>query len=495
MRPLEAVLSSANLLAFFALILSLPLTMRWMRVATLIALLIAVVQAAMEGPRWQMVPAYALAIILFLIWLLGILTPSGRHIHRNVGGIGLGVLMILFSIGLPIALPVFHFREPTGPYAIGTVTYHWIDASRPELFTPDDPNDHRELLAQVWYPAEDQPSAPRAPYIQDADSVAPALARLFHFPAFFFNHFKYVTTHAVASAPVAEGEASYPVLIFLAGQNGFRQMNTFQVEELVSHGYIVVGLDQPGAEAMVRFPDGREVAGQPRQVMYPLSQQSVEPLPTTPTLFGKPMPDGIIPYFAGDVPFALDQLTALNQSDPNHLLTGRLDLERIGVFGISLGGINAAEACLNDSRLKACLIMDVFMSANVVKEGLAQPAMWITRDADTMRLERERAGGWTEQDIRQHQTTMRAVYESLRAEGYYLSIPNMFHLNPTDVPYWSPLLPQIGMIGPIDSHRALNIVNAYSLAFFDKHLKGELSPLLDGPSEQYPEVIFETHQP
>jgi hypothetical protein len=33
------------------------------------------------------------------------------------------------------------------------VTYHWVDGSRPELFSPD-PDDRRELLAQVWYPAE-----------------------------------------------------------------------------------------------------------------------------------------------------------------------------------------------------------------------------------------------------------------------------------------------------------------------------------------------------
>ena len=53
-------------------------------------------------------------------------------------------------------VPIFHFPKPTGSYAIGTVTYHWVDLSRPELFTTD-PNDHRELMAQVWYPAKNEP--------------------------------------------------------------------------------------------------------------------------------------------------------------------------------------------------------------------------------------------------------------------------------------------------------------------------------------------------
>jgi hypothetical protein len=34
-----------------------------------------------------------------------------------------------------------------------------------------------------------------------------------------------------------------------------------------------------------------------------------------------------------------------------------------------------------------------------------------------------------------------------------------------------------------------------SIAFFNKELKGQSSPLLDGPAEQYPEVRFETRRP
>lgn len=492
MRTFEAVLSGANLLAFASLVIALPSGMPWLRYAVPLALVAGIVQVAVEGARWQMVPAYGMAVVFFLVWLFNAVAPGGLSVHRSIAGIGIGLggLGLLVSIALPIVLPVFHFAKPTGPYAIGTATYHWTDASRPELFTTD-PTDRRELMAQIWYPARAETASPRDPYIEEADSVAPALARLFHFPGFFFTHFKYVATHAVASAPVADDQQTYPVLIFLPGANGYRQMNTFQVEELVSLGYVVVGLDQPGAVAAVRFPDGRQVSGLPRAQIQPLIQQSAEPAAVTPALLGRAMPDGIIPYFAEDVSFTLDQLTALNGSDANHILTGRLDLGRAGVVGMSLGGMTAAEACLKDPRLRACLILDVLMPADVVKAGLRQPAMWITRGADTMRLERERAGGWTEKDIEQHQTTMRAVYESLPGDGYYLQIPNMFHLNLTDVPYWSPILPWIGMLGPIDGQRTLRIVNAYSVAFFDQHLKGQSSPLLDGPSKQYPEVNFE----
>jgi hypothetical protein len=207
-------------------------------------------------------------------------------------------------------------------------------------------------------------------------------------PGFTFDYFQEIPTHAIPSAPVADDQPSYPVLIFLTGITGYRQSNTFQVEELVSHGYIVVGIDQPYAAATVVFPDGRpytaatvvfpdgrQILGWTRDQMQPLIQQSLSPTASVPMVGGQALPNGIIPYFAQDVSITLDQLTALDRADPNGLLTGRLDLQRVGIFGISLGAIIASEACHRDARLKACLMMDAAMPADVVQAGLRQPSM------------------------------------------------------------------------------------------------------------------------
>jgi len=258
MRPIETLLLLANLLTFCGLALPLPQAMLWLRYAALIALLIAVAQVLVEGARWQMIPAYALTGIFFLIWLLPKITRVNWATNRFVIGltVGLGVLALALAIALPIILPVFHFPQPSGPYAIGTLTYHWIDTSRHEIFSTD-PHARRELMVQIWYPAQANASAPRAPYMQDARALSPALARLAHWPGFVFEYLQYVTTHAAASVPVAPDQPNYPLLIFLEGLSGFRQMNTFQVEALVSHGYIVAAIDQPYAAASVVFPDGR----------------------------------------------------------------------------------------------------------------------------------------------------------------------------------------------------------------------------------------------
>ena len=488
MRPLEILFSFVNLLTFFAFVIPLPNILFWMRYLAPLTLLIAASQILIEGPRWQMVPVYTLVGLFFLVWLL-----DGQFLVKRLV-IGLSAIALTASIILPIMLPVFRFTLPSGPYKIGTLTYHWVDVNRLEVFSAE-PNDHRELMVQIWYPANQDSSSSNAQYIQDSDIVTAALARLHNFPDFSLKHLKYVTTNAVSSAPIANDKPNYPILIYLEGLTGYRQMNTFQVEELVSHGYIVVGIDQPGAAASVVFPDGHQVFGLSKAQMDPLTQQSVSPSENIPLLNGQAFTDDIISYFAQDVSFTLDQLASINNSDSNNILTQKLDLQHIGVFGVSYGGIVGAEACLKDPRLKACLVMDAVMTANVVQMGLQQPSMWITRDADTMRLEREKSGGWTEMDIEQTQTTMRAVYTSLLGDGYFVQVPGIFHIDFTDDTYISPIFPIIGFSGLIGIQRAHDIINAYSLAFFDRHLNGQSGDLLNGSAEQYPEVLFETRRP
>ena len=422
--------------------------------------------------------------------------PDARSRPVRVGlalAFGLGVLTLALFVAQRFLLPVFRFPALVGPYAIGTLTYHWVDHDRADIFGAN-ANARRELMVQIWYPAtavgSAQPIKLRAPYLQNASALANALSQLKNLPPALFGQFKYVTTHAIPGAEVADEKSSYPVLIFLEGASGFRQMNTFQVEALVSQGYIVAAIDQPYTAAVVVFPDGREARALPLDQMIPLIHQSHSPAATPPTFNGRVFANGIASYLAEDVSFTLNRLAALNQNDPNAILTGRLNLAQIGTFGISLGGIVGAEACRTEPRLRACIFMDAPMPVDAVKFGLQQPALWITRDAETMRLERSRSGGWSEADISEHQSSMRVALKNSWGARYFVQVPGMFHVNLTDVPLWSPLLPWLGITGPIDAKRAHHIINAYTLAFFNRHLLGRTETLLDGAASRYPEVIF-----
>ena len=492
MRPLETTLLIWNVAQLALLVMPMPSWISWIRHSAAVGLVIVAAHVLAEGTRWQMLPAYGVSLLFGLLWLAQLIGRSSTLPISCSGAIRiltalLGVSITVLSVALPLAFPVFHIPSPTGPYAIGTLTYHWTDASRAEVFSAD-PGDARSLMAQVWYPATSAAASPKAPYIADARAFSQAQAALHSLPDFIFAHLEYAAGNAVSAAALSESQPKYPILIFLEGLTGYRQMNTFQVEELVSHGYIVVALDQPYVAASVVFPDRQIVFGLSKDQIDPLIQQSILPIEQTPRLHGVPFEEGIIPYLSSDVLFALDQLEIMNRADPMGILTGALDLSRVGVFGISIGGIVASEACRSDARLIACLVMDAPMPAIVEQDGLTQPALWITRDAATMQAE-----GWTQPDIDQHQSTMRGAFNTSHGDRYFLRVPGMFHANLMDAPFFSPFVDDLGITGPINPQRAHQIINAYSLAFFNRHVKGQHMNMPDELRLAFPEVILEQH--
>lgn len=103
MRPIETMLLLADLLTFISLAVPLPDAVSGMRHLAPITLLIAFAQLLAEGPRWQMVPAYVLTALFFLIWLLRIVTPAGQP-ARIVPGLAVG--LIVLGLAVSIVLPV-----------------------------------------------------------------------------------------------------------------------------------------------------------------------------------------------------------------------------------------------------------------------------------------------------------------------------------------------------------------------------------------------------
>jgi hypothetical protein len=116
MRPIETLLSLANLLASCILAIPQLRAIHWIGYWALITVLIAGVQVLVEGPRWQMIPAYTLAGLFALIWLLKNFVSAGGIVVQILTNrfaialsVGLGALGLAASIALPIVLPVFRF--------------------------------------------------------------------------------------------------------------------------------------------------------------------------------------------------------------------------------------------------------------------------------------------------------------------------------------------------------------------------------------------------
>jgi hypothetical protein len=364
-------------------------------------------------------------------------------------------LWIAMLVGVLVPWPVAGqasnwLPTPTGPYQVGTMTYHWVDESRPEIFTKD-PDDRRELLVRVWYPAEVDANATPEPYGPDPDvilsfptaSIAVSADVEFTLSA---EELVLTPTHSYRDAPVSDGAASYPVLVFSHGWVARPEFYAAQIEELASQGYIVVGIVHTHVAMLTVFPDGRIVP------------------------FSNPDWDLTLEVGAQDQSFVLDQLALLNDAPPTERFSGRLALDHVGNFGQSWGAAVVLLACLQDSRFVAAIPEDGPFPDAVAREGLDLPVMFMKRDGATASV----------------------ALPSLRGPAYNLIFDGFGHMDFTDFT----LYPGISssdpyLLGDVGGSRAVHVVNTYLRAFFDQYLKGEESPLLNGPSSDYPEVEFE----
>lgn len=474
MRLLEVVL--ILLIAIVAFWAALRSGRSWLVLGGAGAVLVlAAVQLGVEGYRWQMLPAYVAAAALAIGSGAVMMERTPRALHGRRARVALLVAgggVVAGAVALPLLLPVPRLPEPTGPYAVGTVTYQWTDRARtdPLALAPGSP---RELMVQLWYPAEPSPALPRARYI-DHPAVARATARAFGLPAFTFDHLRLVRTHARVDAPVAAGEARYPVLLFSHGLGGGRGQSTALAEELASWGYVVASVDHTHEAGAVAFPDDRIV------------RASVE-VPPGVTEEEDRIKAGWVSLRAADLRFVADELARLDAAAGGGRFTGRLDLARLGIFGHSLGGATALEALRLDERFKAGVALDSTLRGETVGARFDRPLLFMTGGK----------GHWeSEADRTRYEDRLRQVSDNLRASGYRLTLDGAGHANFGDFPLFTrlPLHRVMNSVGPIGGRRGTRVVAAYTRAFFDQHLRGRRAILLDGPSPRYPEVRFDAIQ-
>ena len=58
---------------------------------------------------------------------------------------------------------------PTGPYAVGRMTFHWTDSTRKEVETKA-AGDKRELMVHIFYPCDAASPSQPAVHLPDADA-------------------------------------------------------------------------------------------------------------------------------------------------------------------------------------------------------------------------------------------------------------------------------------------------------------------------------------
>jgi predicted dienelactone hydrolase len=374
-----------------------------------------------------------------------------------------GVVVLALLVAPPLLVPVPRPPEPGGPSKIGTVTFQWTDSSRLEAYTPA-PDDRRTLMVQIWYPARPAAGAQTAPWVDRLDVVGPRIAEYLHLPGFFLDHAGLVQTNDYADAPADPGNAPYPVVIYSHGWNGFRSINLNQSEALASRGYIAVAVDHTYGAMVTVFADGQVALNNPDAlptgVPQDVFQRASEQLEAT---------------YAADLGYVLDQLALINAGEIASPLAGQLDLGRVGVYGHSTGGGATVVLCAADPRCQAALGMDPWLGPvpeSVISAGLRQPYLAMMSE------------DWSSPENDARLDTLLAAGSG---DSGKMTIAGTSHYDFTMLPLLTPLAPALGLKGPIDGARGMQIITDSLVAFFDQHLKGAAG--LDRSA--YPEVTFE----
>ncbi|MFJ7904094.1 alpha/beta hydrolase family protein [Streptomyces sp. NPDC096198] len=358
----------------------------------------------------------------------------------------------------PTPTPVrLRLPAPTGPHPLGTVSLHLVDRARVDPWQASRPA--RELMIQLWYPAHTAHGHPRAPWMSPGS--VPVFERE---QGIVSGTLLLPTTHARLAAPVDHGRCGRPIVLYSPGLCSNRSLGTVLIEELASHGYLVVAIDHTYDADQVEFPGGR-----------------VETFALTGDIDDALIAKALAVRTA-DTRFVLDQLTALNAGrrllPPT--LAGAFDLSRVGMLGHSLGGATAAAAIRADRRLRAGVNLDGSLLAPVTT-GTDRPFLLFGSDLGPGPEDPSWDQFWNSQSGWKRE----------------LALTNSTHTSFTDLetllPQAAPLLgltpSQVTQaIGTLDPHRAIHAQRAYIRAFFDLHLRHLDNHLLQHPSPRYPQI-------
>jgi hypothetical protein len=263
-----------------------------------------------------------------------------------------------------------------------------------------------------------------------------------------------------------------------------RFQNTFETEEMASHGFIVVAIDHPYDSDLVVFPDGRRIPASKEACLLDFTSEDALAL-------SRHKVERRLAVRVADTLFVLDQLERWNKTDRASRFFGRMDLRHIGMIGHSFGGAVTAEVCRVDSRVRAGVNMDGSMFGTVKTAGVPKPFLFMF-DATPRpsKAELESPVGTVRRAARELEGDYEDIDRSMsRYGGYFLQVPGLEHMNYTDYPLYSQFKSWSGA-GAIDIRRAHELTNRITLAFFRRELLNDVSTSVEAAVRDYPDAIF-----
>ncbi len=382
--------------------------------------------------------------------------------------------------------------SPTGHFGVGTTTYHAIDSSRA-------PNSRkklgsRELMVQVWYPTAMKESIPQYPYMPYVlPFLKSGLSEASSVPLEDLSYIDQIKTYAKPSAPISTHQEQYPIVVFSHGMGESRGLYTSLLEDLASHGYIVVALDHTYACRATIFPDERIICNTDiAQINLP--QDYLKKSEREQFEFMLSAIEEEMPTWVADIRFILDFFEHLNSYDPQGRFADKLDLEHIGICGHSFGGAAAVQVCRLDSRCKAGINIDGSLFGENKTQGFNKPFLFLgskflednynptDQELAHMGMSRELYSVM----VPVWKSELYTLINNMSHETFLVILKDSDHMSFCD---WNLLYPRAkpNTIAPL---RGIAITRLLLVQFFNQYLKNKEPMPWSSYKDRYPEIML-----
>lgn len=192
--------------------------------------------------------------------------------------------MLLFLITLfpTILAPQFKPLPVTGEHKVSSTIYTWVDENRLETYS--DTGENRTVTLEIWYP---------------------------------------------------EDEGIYPLIVFSHGAGGVLESNASTCMNLASNGYVVAAIAHPYQAAFVKDVNGKITTVDPEFMSGVMTDNGSDDPAHEVKVYE--MQKEWLAVRTGDINFVLDTILRHTEEQAEAPFD-RIDPEKIGLFGHSLGG-------------------------------------------------------------------------------------------------------------------------------------------------------------
>ena len=335
---------------------------------------------------------------------------------------------------------------PGGPYVVGSTSCGLTDHDRTAHLSSEDQG--RVIIVKVWYPADE--STPQATQkemlwheLRD-DPNTPGMMKL------LLRRTAKIATHSLVQPDFSTRISRPRILIYHHGMISFAAENTFLMEDLASHGYIVIALQHAAQLAELKALQGmqpnnirkqqaqlenriRKAVGENRAA---LSKEYYQSASNT---------NRIVAARAQDTGYVLDNVMEVLGAIPG-IKDCDIPTEIVGIIGYSVGGAVATDFAKSDVRAAWVVNMDGGIYGEHRDQPLSSPCLMLYSAVN-------------------HGCNASALLTQHPATIICKTIDHTKHMNYHEIAMIYPSLRWLGITGKADPLDVIKLRNQYIIEF------------------------------